>query len=108
MKKAAPRVGEDYRLGVLVAKDNAAWRGPWDCAEFLSWCVFQVSGRLYGCDNNHGNPACADAYTGYWKRDAGTLGRTVTVAIAAQTAGAAVLRFPQPHLIGHIVFSDGK
>jgi len=108
LKKASPHLGEKYLLGVVVAKDNAQWKGPWDCAEFASWCVFQVAGRLYGCDNNHGNPVRADAFTGFWKRDAATIGRTITVALAAQTPGAAVLRFPQPNLIGHIVFSDGS
>jgi N-acetylmuramoyl-L-alanine amidase len=108
LKRATPHVGETYRLGVLVPKDNAAWKGPWDCAEFASWCVFQVGGRLFGCHNNHGSPVSADAFSGHWQRDAATIGRTVTVAIAAQTPGAAVLRFPQPNLIGHVVFSDGK
>jgi hypothetical protein len=88
LKKAAPHLGEQYTLGVLVPKDNSGWRGPWDCAEFLSWSVFQVIGRLYGCDNNQGNPARADAYTGFWKRDVNTIGRSVSVAGAAQTAGA--------------------
>lgn len=107
LKKASPHVGEQYHLGVLVPKDNAQWKGPWDCAEFASWCVFQVSERLYGCDNNHGNAVRADAYSGYWQRDAATIGQTISVALAAQTPGAAVLRYPQPNLIGHVVFSDG-
>jgi N-acetylmuramoyl-L-alanine amidase len=108
LRKASPHVGETYHLGVLVPKDNSAWRGPWDCAEFASWCVFQVTGRLYGCDNNHGNPVRADAYSGYWRRDAATIGVIVSVEVAAQTKGAAVLRYPQPNLIGHVVFSDGE
>ena len=108
LKKAAPHVGEAYHLGVLVPKDNKSWQGSWDCAEFASWCVFQVTGRLYGCDNNHGNPVSADAFSGFWKRDAATIGTMVSVEVAAQTPGAAVLRFPQPNLIGHVVFSDGE
>lgn len=53
-------VGEPYILGAQVPKDDAGWKGPWDCAEFASWIVFQVSGKLYGCNNNMGNPARAD------------------------------------------------
>src|SRR5262245_35003912 len=94
VRKATTRIGEEYHLGTLVPKHTAASSGPWDCAELVSWCVFQVSNRLYGCNNDHANPAGADAYTGYWQRDAGTLGRVVTVDVAAQTPGAAVLRFP--------------
>jgi len=108
LKKGSSHVGDTYLLGVLVPKDNPQWRGPWDCAEFASWCVFQATGRLYGCDNNHGNPVRADAFTGFWQRDAATIGRTISVPLAAQTPGAAILRFPQPNLIGHVVFSDGK
>lgn len=105
---AARHIGESYHLGVLVPKNNSGWRGPWDCAEFASWCVYQVAGTLYGCDNDHGNPATADAYTGYWQSDAHRLGQIISIDLAAQTAGAAVLRFPQPKLTGHIVFSDGN
>jgi hypothetical protein len=107
LRKGLSHLGEQYSLGVVAPKNNGAWKGPWDCAEFLSWCVFQVTGRLYGCADNHVNPARADAYTGYWQRDAAAIGRPVSVAIAAQTPGAAVVRYAQPNPIGHIVFSDG-
>ena len=68
LKKGAPHIGEKYVLGALAPKGNCSWKGPWDCAEFISWCVYQVTGKLYGCNNNHGNPDKADAYTGYWQR----------------------------------------
>lgn len=108
LQKARTRLGDAYQLGVVVPKNNSKWHGPWDCAEFASWCVFQTIGRLYGCSNNNGDPAKADAFTGFWQRDAAAIGRTVSTAIAAQTPGAALVRFPQPALIGHIVFADGK
>ncbi len=104
---ARRHVGEKYILGSAVPKDNPAWRGPWDCAEFASWVVFQVSGKLYGCERDNGNPATADAFTGYWERDAKSLGNIVTIERAARTPGAAVLRTPQPGATGHIVISDG-
>lgn len=104
----ARHLGEEYILGTLVPKDNKNWRGPWDCAEFLSWCVFQAAGILYGCDDNSKPPASADAYTRYWQRDARKLGRKISIELAAQTSGAAVLRNPAPGLTGHIVISDGK
>ena len=50
-------VGEKYVLGVLVPKNNAGWKGPWDCSEFASWLVYQVAGELYGCESDSGNPA---------------------------------------------------
>jgi len=101
-------VGEDYILGTLVPKDNAKWKGPWDCAEFVSWCVFQASGILYGCENDQDKPSTANAYTGYWQRDAEKQGIKISIESAARTPGAAILRFPQPNAYGHIVLSDGK
>jgi len=102
-------VGETYQLGVLVPKDNAGWTGPWDCAEFASWLVFQVSAKLYGCVNDVGRPATADAYTGYWIRDAENIGKIITIEQATATPGAALVRASSAEVkIGHIVISDGK
>ena len=107
LRVATRHVGESYLLGVIAPKNNGQWNGPWDCAEFTSWVVFQASGILYGCNNNT-NPALADAFTGFWHRDVLSVGRRIDVETAASIPGAAVLRTPQPGLIGHIVFSDGK
>lgn len=104
---ARRHIGEKYIFGAPVPKDNRAWKGPWDCAEFASWCVYQVSQKLYGCLNNSGTPAGADAYTGYWGRDVGQLGTEIPLTQAAATPGALVLRNPGAKC-GHIVISDGK
>lgn len=101
-------VGEAYVLGVLVPKDEAGYTGPWDCAEFVSWLYYQTFGILYGCANNHGNPHSADAYSGFWGRDANTLGHIITVEEAKATPGAAILRLAGNGEIGHIVVSDGE
>jgi N-acetylmuramoyl-L-alanine amidase len=108
LQLAKQHVGEKYHLGVPVPKNNPNWTGPWDCAEFVSWMVFQTSASLYGCDRDFGNPATADAYTGYWERDAKALGEIISIEQAASIPGAAVLRFPQVGAFGHIVISDGK
>jgi N-acetylmuramoyl-L-alanine amidase len=103
---ALQHLGEQYILGVVVPKNDTAWDGPWDCAKFVSWCVYQTAEVLYGCDDDHGDPATADAYTGFWGRDARTIGRQISVAAAAGIAGAAVLRLGPK--MGHIVISDGR
>jgi N-acetylmuramoyl-L-alanine amidase len=105
---ARKHIGERYVFGTLVPKDNGNWKGPWDCAEFFSWVVFQTSGILYGCNRDFGDPATADAFTGFCERDAKTLGQVISLDAAARTPGAAVLRIPQPGAIGHVVFSDGN
>jgi N-acetylmuramoyl-L-alanine amidase len=107
MKLALKHLGEPYILGAIAPKDNASWKGPWDCAEFASWCVYQVSQQLYGCDRNNGDPAKADAYSGFWVRDAKKIGTPIDVSQAANVAGAFVLRKPQPNLVGHVAISDG-
>jgi hypothetical protein len=101
-------IGERYRLGALVPKNDRDYHGPWDCSEFISWCVFQTAGILYGCEDNGSNPAKADAWTGYWERDARRLGRMISVQEAAGIPGAVVLRFPPSTGVGHIVLSDGR
>jgi hypothetical protein len=105
---ARRHIGEDY-ANIVVPKDDPKYTGPFDCAEFASYLVYQLTGRLYGCVDNNAAPAKADAYTGAWKRDAFALGKIVTVEEAARTPGAFVLRYPvSSSTMGHIVVSDGK
>jgi Putative peptidoglycan binding domain len=103
---AGKHVGEKYVFGALAPKDNKNWDGPWDCAEFASWLVFQTADELYGCSNDDGNPSRADAFTGFWARDAAKLGKRVSIDQAKRTPGAAILRHADGK--GHIVISDGK
>lgn len=104
---ARGRLGEAYRFGQQVPKNHRDWRGPWDCAEFASWLVYQVSGRLYGCDPTEPEPQAADAYTGWWRGDAARRGIVVTVAEAAATPGAFVLRTTVGGKHGHIALCEG-
>lgn len=104
---ARRHIGEVYKLGARAPMANAGWKGPWDCAEFVSWCVFQSSGILFGTQPRN-DPVRADAFTGFWARQARAAGCTVRVAEAAVIPGAVLLRFPQPGAVGHIVFCDGS
>ena len=103
---ASRHVGERYVFGAKVPKNNPAWTGPWDCAEFASWCLFQATGKLFGCNESR-NPNTADAFTGFWRRDAEAKGCAAAVVVAKSTPGAFLLRFPASALIGHIAISDG-
>ena len=107
LARAHCNVGEKYRLGAFVPKDKKDHHGPWDCAEFVSWCIYQVAGCLYGCEDNAAPPAGADAYTGYWQRDAQARGRMISIDEAARTPGAILLRYPPQSGTGHIALSDG-
>jgi hypothetical protein len=108
LKRAREHIGEEYR-NVLVPKNDPNWKGPWDCAEFVSWLVFQEAGVIYGCIDDDAKPAEADAYTGAWQRDSGKVGKRVSVDEAASTVGGIVLRYPPgPGEMGHIAVCDGK
>ncbi|MDB5822910.1 MAG: hypothetical protein JWR21_1614 [Herminiimonas sp.] len=107
VKLASKHIGERYVFGTAVPMSNAAWKGPWDCAEFASWCLYQVTGELFGCRPRGGDPDAADAYTGYWGDDARTSKSTIPVEVAAGTPGAFLLRLPRPGATGHIVISGG-
>jgi Putative peptidoglycan binding domain len=105
---ALTRVGQKYH-NVCVPKNDPNWKGPWDCAEFMSWLVYQESGLLYGCVSKTGNPALVEAYTGAWQTDSRKRGIRVPIARAASLAGGILLRFPPaPGRMGHIAMSDGN
>jgi len=104
---ARQHIGEAY-AHVPVPKTNPNWPGPWDCSEFTSWIVYQVAGVLYGCTNDHDDPAIAHGFTGAWRDDSLQLGIRVPIEQAAGIPGAIVLRFPPgPHEMGHIAMCDG-
>jgi N-acetylmuramoyl-L-alanine amidase len=107
LELARQHIGEAYE-NVLVPKHNANWKGPWDCAEFMTWLVFQTAGFLYGCLDNHAQPDVADAYTGAWRDDSNILGRRIPYQRAAAIVGGIVLRYPpRPGRMGHIALCDG-
>lgn len=104
---ARAHVGERYIYGARVPMANPDWKGPWDCAEFVSWCVFHYAGRLFGTRPTD-KPLLADAYTGYWAAQAEQQSLTLPWQEAATITGAILLRKPTPGLGGHIVIADGK
>jgi hypothetical protein len=99
-------VGEPYVLGARAPMANTDWHGPWDCAEFASWCLYQASGILFGVEPRH-DPLRADAYTGYWASQARAADAMIPAEQAAGIAGALLLREPQSGRVGHIAISDG-
>ena len=103
---ARRHIGEKYVLGARAPMGNGKWSGPWDCAEFVSWCLYQASGILFGTEPRN-DPVRADAYTGYWAEQTRSVSCAVPVQTAAATAGAILLRYPQPGAVGHIVYADG-
>lgn len=106
LNRALRHEGEDYILGAFVPKNAPKYRGPWDCAEFASKMYFEEAGILYGT-SNHIDPGMADAWSGFWLKDAQEKGRLVKVAEAAKTPGAVILRVGVG-IMGHVVIADGR
>ena len=101
-------VGEPFLLGARVPKNDASYKGPWNCTEFVSWLYYQTFGILYGCNNNFGDPQTAETYSDSWARDAHELGRIITVEEAKATPGAVILRIAGTGEVGHLAVSDGN
>lgn len=101
------RVGCKYSFGVVVPKDDKNYMGAFDCAEFASWDVYQVSGLLYGCTNDSANPHSADAYSQSWIRDAKNKGQIISVNEGFRTPGAVLARVAGADIIGHAAISSG-
>lgn len=102
---AASHVGEEYIYGANVDLDDPDWHGPWDCAEFCTWVVKQVTGKVFGClDNNDTDDP--EPYTGGWKKDVrrGVV-KQISVKQAVKIPGAILLRYREGGK--HIVFSTG-
>jgi len=102
---AETKLGQQYVFGARVPLDNRAWSGPWDCAEYCSWVVYQAAKFIYGCTDDSEPPAIADPYTGSWKRDVLSLGIQISVGEAAVIKGAMLLR--RSANSGHIAISNG-
>lgn len=109
LKLAETRITEKY-VNVLVPKDNPNWHGPWDCAEFVSWAVYQQTTKLYGCVDNSGNPATTEAYSGAWGRDSKNGALIATDQKTANTSAGVILvrKPPMPGKMGHVAISDGN
>lgn len=100
---AMQHIGEQYVDNCPDAPlSDPTYKGPWDCAEFVTWCVYQVSRIKVGHRSGAGG-----AYTGYWKDDMDTLCVQTSRKKAKRIKGAIFLRFPTKKKLGHIAISDG-
>lgn len=99
-------LGDKYVFGALTPV-AAADPHVFDCSKFASCAVYQATGIVYGCDQDH-DPRHAYGGTIYWARDAHARGQIVTLGRAAATPGAFLLRLAVNGECGHIVISDGQ
>lgn len=102
VQRLLPHRGERYVLGALAPKDDADYAGPWDCAEFVAWGIYQTTGHYVGCRGPR-----HDAYTGYFVQDLPSVATSITEAEAADMIGTIALRPPSKARVGHIAVSRG-
>jgi hypothetical protein len=106
LQKARTRLGDAYVFGALTPVGAPDPR-VFDCSKLASWAVYQAARIIYGADRDRGNPLQSYGGTVYWNRDARSLGNIISLAAAAATPGAALLRLATASRCGHIVISDG-
>jgi peptidoglycan hydrolase-like protein with peptidoglycan-binding domain len=104
---ARPHLGEKYVFGARAQLTNPNYRGPWDCAEFATWCAYQAYDLVFGASNK--NPRKADPYSGQWYVDGKNENALIAAEEALQTPGAIIGRRPNSMDIevGHVAISLG-
>jgi len=109
VKVLLPCVGQKYVFGAAVPKENMNWIGPWDCAEFVAWGIYQVSGQLIGCrvDTAPNGVRYHNSYTGYFAEDLPSYAEEITADEAANQIGTIALRRPASKRVGHIAVCRG-
>jgi len=109
LDKAKRHLGQEYRFEPTPDYNDADWKGPFDCAEYVSYCVFRAYEIPYGVV---ADPAKRfNAYSGYWERDAKRQGTQIPWRDALRIPGAILLRFPPPNgspPFGHVAISLGN
>ncbi|WP_294196405.1 peptidoglycan-binding protein [uncultured Sphingomonas sp.] len=99
--------GEKYVLGARVHLANPDWTGPWDCAEFVSWCVFHAYKTLMAV--RPPNAQRGESYSGWWYEDAVAQDLLLPVKQAIATPGAILIRKPGAFgmKVGHVAIACG-
>lgn len=105
--RAMTRDGDKYVLGARVHLANADWSGPWDCAEFVSWCVYHTYKTVMAV--RPPNIQTGESYSGWWYEDAVAGDLSIPVEQAIATAGAILIRKPGAfgRKVGHVAISRG-
>lgn len=106
---ARRHLGQKYEFTPTPDYDDPDWKGPFDCAEYASYCTFRAYGIPYGVVADPANRY--NSYSGYWQRDAEKNGIKISWRDALHIPGAILLRYPpshQPPPYGHVAISLGN
>lgn len=122
------KLGQPYILGAAVPKYLKEWMGPWDCAEYVAWGLYQTMGSAYA---RHLNAGMIGSFAGgyhhegngvkYHNASAGIMARqferlhAINPRICSEVTNAAEIK-RTPGLIGtyngtrmaHVFVTDGN
>ena len=106
---AKRHLGQPYAFTPTPDYDDPEWKGPFDCAEYVSYCAFRAYAIPYGVV---ADPAKRyNSYSGYWQRDAVKQGIRISWRDALHIPGAILVRYPpgnEPPPYGHVAISLGN
>ena len=102
VRRASAHLGQAYQLGAAADLEDPHYAGPWACADFVSWCVYQTHGLKLGL-TVAGHP-----YSGAWIRWAEDPANAIDLEAAYDTPGAILVRRPHHYGSGHVAISDGQ
>lgn len=97
----APVAGATWVLMTDSALANSSYEGPWDCAEFVTYCVYQAYGLKYGLIPATKGTSSRESRAGQWLTDATTLTSEfteITLTEASDTAGAIIIAETGSHV----------
>jgi len=106
---AKRHLGQPYEFTPTPNYDDPMWKGPFDCAEYVSYCVFRGYEIPYGVVADPVNRF--NSYSGYWQRDAEKQGIKISWRDALHIPGAILVRYPpgnEPPPYGHVAISLGN
>ena len=106
---AKRHLGQPYEFTPTPNYDDPHWKGPFDCAEYVSYCAYRAYEIPYGVVPDPANRF--NSYSGYWQRDAEKQGIKISWRDALHIPGALLLRYPpgnEPPPYGHVAISLGN
>ncbi len=90
-----------YAIMPDTALNNANYAGPWDCAEFVTYCVYRAYGLKYGLINSTEGTSFQESSAASWLQDATSLTSQfteITLSAARDTVGAILIATSGSHV----------
>jgi len=105
---AERHLGEKYVFGANANFQDPNYAGPWDCADFTSWVLYQATGIVFGCTDDTAPAKKLEPFSGSWLADMKAKGQEVPIKDAKKVAGAFFIRKKKGDKPGHVAVSDGQ